>query len=127
MDSKQASPIVTIGIPYKMTNFQFRVSPSSGGVVGPSAACRVSLQSSVFLCVSIRFQRCTTHFEVHIDENPYFWVDFSKSVSTVMTSPFKLHEKHEKNVSRKSRFQLISKPFNIIFLASSDFYIVIFL
>ena len=86
MDSKQASPIVTIGIPYKMINFQFRVSPSSGGVVGTSAACRV--QSSAFLCVSIRFQSRTPHFGVHIDENPYFGGNFSKSVSTVMTSSF---------------------------------------
>ena len=79
MDSKQASPIVTIGIPYKMTNFQFSVSPSSGGVVGTSAACRV--QSSAFLCVSIRFQRRTTHFEVHVDEIHTFWAIFRKALA----------------------------------------------
>ena len=49
------------------------------------------VQSGAFLCVSIRFQRRTTHFEVHIDEKPYFGVDFSKSVSTVMTSPFNIY------------------------------------
>ena len=71
-----------------MIKFESRVSRSSGGVVGTSAAC--SVYSSVFLCVSMSFQRRKPHFECRINENWYFWVDFSRSLSRGMTSPFKV-------------------------------------